>query len=143
LFPSFGLEKAETLSPIKKLMEAMRASGRATLDSIDAQLLLRELYDSDYAIGYHNNPQRPLSLVGLQPKETVGPYTRERRLYHRYATLKIHELFGLSIERFLAQPREKVEWMLEIAEERGAVENRNNQQIETAMRLAQQGAPRL
>lgn len=118
LFPSFGQEIAQNLAPVKQLSEALRGSDKKSLGSYDSQLLLRELYDQNFKISDHNNPLRPMSLVAMQTKETSGPYSKLYRIYHRFASLGVGDLFKLSITDFLAQPRELVEMMFTIAEHR-------------------------
>jgi len=143
LFPSFGQEIAQDLVPVKQLMEALRQTGKKTLSSIDSQLLLRELYDTNFKIAYHNDPMRPLSLVEMQPKETIGPFSREWRVYSRFAALKVGELFNISINEFLQLPRERVEMMFQIAEERQKVEDTSNANLKRQLDKAALGANHL
>ncbi len=142
LFPSFGQEIAQEMLPVKQLMEALRGSGKNTLTSVESQLLLRELYENHFKIAQHNNPARPMSLVAMQPKETIGPYSRMMRLYKRFASLKVGELFHISITEFLELPRERVEMMFEIAEEKSTAEDRNNEKIQRQLdNAARSGGP--
>ena len=130
LFPSFGLKIAQELLPVKQLMAAMRGTDKLTLDSFESQLLLRDLYETNFRIANHADPNRPMSLVAKQPKETLGPYSRERRLFHRFASLGVGELFKISVTEFLNQPRERVEMMFEIAEEKAAADARENSHVQ-------------
>ncbi len=118
LFPGFGQAAAQELSPVKQLAEAVRLSSKKSLTSIETQLMLRELYDQNFGISQHDDPRRPLSIVAMQTKETLGPYSRTYRLYHRFASLNVGDLFKISINDFLNQPRELVEMMFTIAEHR-------------------------
>lgn len=136
LFPSFGQEIAQDLAPIKQLMGALRQADKKTLTSIESQILLRELYDTNFKIAYHNDPLKPLSLVEVQAKELIGPYSREYRTYSRFAALKVAELFNISIHEFLQLPRERVEMMFQIAEERSKVEDANNAKINAKLAQA-------
>lgn len=140
LFPSFGQELAQELVPIKKLMAAMRSADKKTLSSIESQLLLRDLYDNTFQIASHEDARRPMSLVAMQPKETFGPYSRQYRLYRRFAALGVGDLFKLSITEFLQQPREMVELMFQIAEDKTVVEERRNAQINSSLEAAMKGA---
>jgi hypothetical protein len=140
LFPSFGQEIAQDLAPIKQLMGALRQTDKKKLTSIESQILLRELYDTNFKIANHDNPHRPLSLVEMQVKETVSPYSREYRTYSRFAALKVGELFNISIDEFLRLPRERVEMMFQIAEERSKVEDKNNADINRKLAAAAQAA---
>lgn len=137
LFPSFGQEKAQSLEPVKELMRAMHLAGKQSLGSIEQQLLLNELYDKTFGISQHSDPTRPLSLVAMQPKETVGPYSREHYLYRRFVNLNIGPIFHLSIEQFLQQPRDKVELMCKVATEKmakdGKTQETQNKALERIM----------
>lgn len=130
LFPSFGQEIAQEMIPIKQLMAALRGSGKITLTSIESQLLLREAYDNHFRIATHENPARPMSLVAKQMKETIGPYSRQARLYRRFASLNVGQLFNISITEFMNLPREQVEAMFEIAEEKSSADDRNNTNLQ-------------
>lgn len=138
LFPSFGQKIAQDLVPVKQLMGAMKQMGSTTISSIDAQLLLRELYDQNFQISAHADPRRPLSLVAKHTKELVNPYTRQYRLYRRFAALRVGDLFNISINDFMQQPRELVELMFQIAEDKTVTEDRQNasmnRKLEEAMR---------
>lgn len=139
LFPSFGQEIATDLVPVKQLMAALRQTDKKTLTSLESQILLRELYDNAFQIAKHDDPRRPMSLVAMYPKEMVGPYSREYRLYRRFAALRIGELFNISIEQFLQQPRERVELMFQIAEDKSVVEERTNDRINRSLENSLQG----
>lgn len=139
LFPSFGQEIAQDLAPVKQLMSAMQTAEKKTLSSYESQLLLRDLYDTNFKIATHEDARRPMSLVAMQTKETVGPYSRMYRVYRRFAALKVGELFNISIERFLQQPREQVELMFQIAEDKTLVEERQNAQINNSLTAAMKG----
>lgn len=140
LFPSFGQEKARSLTPVKKLMSVMRETGTRSLDSVDSQLLLRELYDQSFEISQHSEALRPLSVVAMQPKEMIGPYSRRNRVYKRFASLRVGELFNLSIDQFLQHPRDEVELMFQIAEDKSVIEDRNNAAVNKAMAKALEGS---
>jgi hypothetical protein len=114
-------------------MEAMRSTGRNTLTSIESQLLLLELYDRHFEIAKHDTPLRPMSLVGLHPKETVGQFSRRHRVFRRFAALGIGDLFNISINEFLNQSREDVELMFEIAEDKTIQEDRKNSEIKRSL----------
>lgn len=139
LFPSFGQEYASELRPVKQLMEAIRETDKKTLSSVESQILLRELYDSNFQIAQHGDVRRPLSLVSMQTKETIGPFSREFRVYRRFAALRVGELFNISVNEFLQLPREKVEMMFQIAEDKTLVEDRNQSEIQKSLDQAMKG----
>lgn len=143
LLPSFGQTKARDLEPVRRLMDAMKESDKKKLNSIETQLLLRELYDDTFRIAYHNDPHNPLSLVAKHPKETLGAYSRLYRTYFRFASLGVGDMFKISVDDFLNQPREMVEMMFTIAENKATVKSNEDKRvldkIENSMRDQVQG----
>lgn len=136
LFPSFGYKDARKLSPVKRLMDLLRQIEKKNLSSYEQQALLLELYETDFKIYDHENSQRPLALVELHPKEMVEPFTREDRLMHRFAALKIGDMFNLSFPEFLNQPRERVEKMLRKGEEHERHEAKKNRELQNTLDAA-------
>ncbi len=129
LFPSFGQDKSRELTPVRRLMDVLRTVEKKSLSSYEQQILLLELYEQAFHIFNHEQapPHRPLALVEMHPKELVGPFSREARLMHRFATLKVGEIFNISFTEFLNQTRERVEMMLQVGElrERAEVKTQN------------------
>lgn len=116
-------------------MDVLRSVEKKSLTSYEQQILLLELYEQSFQIFDHERapPHRPLALVELHPKELVGPFTREARLMHRFAALKIGDLFNLSFTEFLNQSRERVEMMIQLAEEREHAEERTQRRFEESI----------
>lgn len=137
LFPSFGFENARKLSPVKRLMELLRQIEKKHLNSYEQQALLLELYETEFKIFDHeNNQHRPLALVEMHPKEMVEPFSREDRLMHRFAALKIGDMFNMSFNEFLNQPRERVEKMLRKGEEHERAESKKNRELQQTIDAA-------
>lgn len=135
LNPSFGYEIARELRPVRQLMGAMRTADKKSLTSYEQQLLLREMYEQEFGIYNHNlNPvDRPLSLVELHDKEVTMPYSREARLMHRFASLRLGEIFNISFPDFLNQSRARVEYMIKLGEIKERVEDKNQQELRRTM----------
>lgn len=99
------------------------------LVSTDAQLLLRDRYETSYNIFNHAAPgpmggHHPLALVLQHWNEdtvTDGPL-RER--VEQYLDHQILKHFGLSLEEFLDNPSYKCNLLLKIAAERNAKDDR-------------------
>lgn len=95
------------------------------VDPYTSQLLLTEAYDIDFGIADHNLPffQGPMNLIKMYPKEDPVSYSRRYELIRRYGIYRIKEHFGLSVQEFLQQSREYVEFYLRLGAEY-AVESR-------------------
>lgn len=89
------------------------------LESIDAQLVLRDRYEIDHQIYKHDVPgaENPCALV---LKHWCEDTITKGELYERmrqFASVKIGEYFNLSFSEFLEQPSFVVEMMIEVAAE--------------------------
>lgn len=111
----FGLDREDKPGPIEDLL---REAG--ILESRDAQLLMREAYEQAYGLFDHEHysVKRPLSIVGMHPKENTSAYSLLYRTFYKYRQLDIAKDWGLSIDEFLALPREYVHLIFKITEER-------------------------
>lgn len=117
------------------ITEAARAMAGQSVDSVTLQMVLQEHYETYYSICNHDARYvPPLSLVTMQLKERVDPYSRYRRVTENYILYGIRELYGFTLSEFLDLPRNRVELLLEIAGER----KRHRDQSED--RLARQTA---
>lgn len=87
------------------------------IKSIEAQILLRESYETIYGIYNHdvNDPEHPLALVEFHEAEdnTTGSLLHER--LDMFAQKQVHKWFGISWPEFVAQPTDLCLRMLEIA----------------------------
>lgn len=119
-------------------MDAMRSAEKKSLSSYEQQILLREMYEQEFRIYNHQmNPiNRPLALVELHEKEVTMPYSREARLMHRFATLKIGDLFNISFTDFLNQSRARVEYMIKLGEARERAEDKNQEDLRRTIESA-------
>ncbi len=89
------------------------------IDSITLQMVLQEHYETYYSIYNHDvGYVPPLSLVTMQTKERVAPYSRYRRVVENYILYGIRELFGYTLSEFLDLPRSRIDLLFEIAGER-------------------------
>jgi hypothetical protein len=85
------------------------------LDSISAQIVLGEIYDTEYNICNHDEPGRsPLSLVGYHTKENYADYGPLHHMVYRYRFFEVYKHFGLSLVEFLQLPREYTELIFEV-----------------------------
>lgn len=88
--------------------------------SIEAQMLLLEVYQTSYGIYDHFNSDarnNPLKIVAMHPKENVidlGPRINSMR---RFMLYNVQRYTGKNYEEFISQPRHVVRWWLDLCEE--------------------------
>lgn len=91
------------------------------LDSISAQLVLRDAYDTDYGLYDHaNDRSRPLALVGKHEKEDYNEYGGLYRAIYQFNVNEVHKNWGLNLVEFLNLPREIHRLILRICSEDAA-----------------------
>ncbi len=111
--PGFGLQRVGTKGQVEKLLET---TGK--LDSISAQLVLRDAYDIDYGIYDHlNDRSRPLALAARFDKEDYHEYGGLYRAIYQYNVNEIYKRWGYTVDQFLALPREIHRLILRITAE--------------------------
>jgi len=119
---------------VRELARVLKTSGIPSLDPFATQILLAELYDKKFGINQHEDPNRPISLVAMNPKENYAIQGRRELLFQQFAMFGIGEKFNISIRDFLKCSRDDVDRMIRIAEE-GYQEKAKNDAA-TAARLA-------
>lgn len=89
-----------------------------SLDSISAQLVLRDAYDTDYGLYDHAHDQsRPLALVGKHEKEDYQEYGGLYRAIYQFNVNEVHKTWGFTLTEFLDLPREIHRLVLRICSE--------------------------
>jgi len=102
------------------------------LTSIEAAVLLREVYDKLHGISNPSDTSRPLSIVEERPKDglhELGP------LYYRiweHRHYEVYKNYGLALDNFLMLPRHIVEHIL------SGLRREKQQEIELKQQLQQQ-----
>lgn len=95
------------------------------VDSISAQILLREAYEISYGIHNHNlGPpnSNPFDLVLRRNEESYEPYSPLYRIIKEFRIKDVSKRFGVSLPEFLEMPREMCKLILDLSEEEGLVE---------------------
>lgn len=89
------------------------------IDSITAQLILRDAYEVAFGIYNHKqpDPMRPLALVAMHPKENVSEYSE---LYNEIRRFDRHDMAraGYSLLEYLSLPRELAHLLIRTRTER-------------------------
>jgi hypothetical protein len=87
------------------------------IGSTDAQILLREAYETTYGIYNHDSDNaHPFSLVLNSKKEDYLSFGPLYKLLVKYRLKDVNKTFGLNLKEFLSLPREFTEIILEICE---------------------------
>lgn len=114
--PGFGLSRVGMKGHLETLLESV-----GNLDSISAQLVLRDAYDTDYGLYDHvNDRSRPLALVGKQDKEDYHEYGGLYRAIYQFHVNEVHKNWGYTLSEFLELPRELHRLILRICSEDAA-----------------------
>lgn len=125
-------------------VELLGRSAKTVLSSAQTELGLRELYETMYGIYDHDRPDarmRPLALVALHPKENTSSYSPLYRRIDRFKRLRMYELFGMPLDRFLAMPTEYVEYCFRLAEISTHEEGKKTEEVLREMREDKPGKP--
>tara|TARA_B100000929_G_scaffold275393_1_gene249271 strand:- start:677 stop:1132 length:456 start_codon:yes stop_codon:yes gene_type:complete len=110
LFSRFGARQRNKRTEIDKLLESVKK-----IDSISAQILLREAYEVSYEIvNREEDPYHPWEMVLERHKENYTLYGTLYRTIYSYRLRDINKRFGLNLAEFLDLPREFVELIFEI-----------------------------
>mgnify|MGYP000014629355 CR=1 FL=1 len=124
MFGRFGIKQIRKRTKVDELLKSARK-----IDSISAQILLREAYEISYHIFDHERDMdHPWNLVMERHKENYNKYGTLYRTVYTYRLRDVHKRFGLNLEEFLELPREMVELILDICakedqEDSGAFKN--------------------
>lgn len=105
------------------------------VDSISAQMLLREAYEISYYIYDHNRPDsHPWALCMHSPKEDSATYGPLHRKIASYRLRNIYDKFGLNLSEFLDCPREVTDLLLKMADAEMVEKDRSLEEIERELR---------
>lgn len=100
------------------------------LDSITAQMVLREAYETIYEIFNHDYSQHPWDLVLHRQKEEVNQYDPMNKMIRRYRLKDVHGRYGLNLVEFLEFPRYMVKDIFKACDEIARVESRIYNDVE-------------
>lgn len=113
LYRNFGLTDLEETNAVEELI--LSTTG---IVSTDAQILLREAYETAYQIHDHDRePEHPFGLVLNRKKEDYLSFSPLYKLLTNYRLKDVNKSFGLNLKEFLSLPREYTELIFEICEE--------------------------
>lgn len=103
---------------------ALRAS--PALVSSDAQLLLRDTYETLYGIYNHeaDNPARPLAVMGMHAAEDAHTGSLLYERIEQFGEKEVFQFYGLNLVQFLDLPRDIGMKILETCEKLKAKKGR-------------------
>lgn len=89
------------------------------LGSVDASIVMSDLYDEAYGIFNHGlvSGSRPLSSVAFHVAENIIHNSPLEEALQQYVSNRIFERFHLNIMEFLDLPADYIELMLKIAQQ--------------------------
>lgn len=125
VYSRFGLSKIHQRTEIDEILKSAKK-----VDSISAQILLREAYEISYEIFDHNQDYtHPWALVQTREKENYFDYGTLHRTIYSYRLREINKRFDLSITEFLDLPREIVELLIKVSDEELARDSKSYNEI--------------
>ena len=115
VYSQFGLDQLTESVELDRLLKVVEK-----VDSLSAQLLLREAYEISYRIHDHAfGTYHAWNLALNRPKENYCEYGTLYRTVHAYHLREVHKRFGYNLTEFLDLPRELVELIFKICETEG------------------------
>jgi hypothetical protein len=109
----FGYDELEQHTDIDELLETA-----AQIDSLSAQILLREAYETSYAIANHRSTStHPWSLVLAREKENYNHYGTLYNAIHLFRLADVAKRFGYNLTEYLELPREIIEVIQHICQQ--------------------------
>ena len=101
------------------------------IKSAQAQILIRDSYESTHHIFNHNGEQGldPLALVRMHWSEDMVTNGRLHQWMRKFAERNIGQVFNTSLPKFLEQPTYMCELMYEIAGDKGIRQNAEAQSL--------------
>lgn len=112
--PGFG-ENVDVNAVLEELIEKA-----PRLKSTDAQMVLRDQYETTYGIYNHAVPENdhPFALIMMNDSEDTVTHGALHDRMTQYLDCDIHKYFGLSFLEFIEQPTYVIVMQLELAQER-------------------------
>jgi hypothetical protein len=98
------------------------------VDSVEAQLLLRETYQTVMGIYSHvtrHKEPRPMALFAAHPNESTKETSRRFRRMHQFSEAKVMDIFGVSWDKFQEMPFPEAELLLSVARDRNRIDAEN------------------
>lgn len=125
----FGFKNLDVRTEVDDLLKNF-----IKVDSISANLLMREAYEISYGIYDHDRDDtHPWSLVLHSIKEDYSTYSPLYNAFYRYRLRNIEKRWGLSVTEFLELPREFVELIFEISKEEDLEEDRTYRDVKDSV----------
>jgi hypothetical protein len=107
------------------------------LESVDAQMVMRDLYETEYGLFNHLAPhaQRPLAAVALHKQEDLNTNSSLEYACRLYVKHRIYDVFHLNVLQFLDLPPDVIEMLIVIAKEQTVSHNKAMAQVEKEMQV--------
>lgn len=101
------------------------------LKSAQAQLLIRDSYETTHHIFDHNSElgQDPMALIRMHWSEDMVTNGRLHQWLRKFAERNIGQIFNTSLSEFLEQPTYMCELMYEVAGDKGIQQNAEAQAL--------------
>ena len=91
-------------NPFTYITEALKIN--KAISSHEADILLKDLYETHYGIYDHISSNRPLGSVAIHPNEDNGEGSLLYESIENFSNTRIYEKFGLNLLEFLSLPND-------------------------------------
>lgn len=108
LYPQFG-SKVNSLEWLLELADKLHGK---KVNGYDLDIIVKETYIDQFNIANLDDPRRPMALVAMHPKETVGEGDHLLERIDQFKIYEIHKHYGCTLSEFLEYPRHVVEHIL-------------------------------
>lgn len=131
-FARFGLDKIGTEGQLDALLRELPAV-RPTA----AEIISLSCYQTEYGIYNHErrDPQRPLALVAMHPKENAMEGNTLFSHVRKFYNYQIYKNFGLSLTEFMELPPHVVELLYDIAQAEATQHESTSREVHRQMNL--------
>lgn len=117
-------------------MEALRTLPKLT--GADIEIVLKDLYETEYGIFNHLHPtvQRPLAGVAFHDAEEINDNSLLQDAIRKYVKSEVLNYTGLNLVEFLELPRDIVEMIVSACESHSRTKDAAIQNIEKQFTIA-------
>lgn len=106
-------------TPDAMIFDALRAAAQP-LCSTDADIVMREKYETAYSLYNHEapDPEHPLAIIRMHPGEDASTGSLLYERIEQFEERKIYQRFGLTLKDFLDLPSDVCMKVMEVAGKR-------------------------
>lgn len=107
------------------------------LNSVDSQMVMRDLYETEFRLFDHlaPHPKKPLASVAMHPQEDVNSGSSLEQVCTLYVKHRIYDSFHIDLFQFMDLPPDVIELLIGIAKEQTKQHNKVMTEVEKSMQM--------